>query len=187
MEIGISPDSLLSTLAVILKFFLETLIKKLIRYSWLSSDFVYPFFLQEDNLVPDLQCRIVKWLRNHAHMGTLHKNLKVKLKSAILSKAEIEAADHSDGVTVLESDITNPVAVKSVPPRRRMKSNIRILRDNKIICSSKEFSSDCDMLIDEVKVDQLANEEPETSSEVSIPVVKVIFSHRYNFFPKRFI
>ncbi|XP_021601342.2 uncharacterized protein LOC110606708 isoform X5 [Manihot esculenta] len=141
LEIGISPDSLLSTLA-------------------------------EDNLVPDLQCRIVKWLRNHAHMGTLHKNLKVKLKSAILSKAEIEAADHSDGVTVLESDITNPVAVKSVPPRRRMKSNIRILRDNKIICSSKEFSSDCDMLIDEVKVDQLANEEPETSSEVSIPVVK---------------
>ncbi|KAF2296775.1 hypothetical protein GH714_001878 [Hevea brasiliensis] len=110
LEIGISPDSLLSTLA-------------------------------EDNLVPDLQCKIVKWLRNHAHM-------------------------------VLESDITDPVAVKSVPPRRRTKSNIRILRDNKIICSSEEFSSDSVMLMDEVKVDQLANGEPANLSEVSIPVEK---------------
>ncbi|XP_057987013.1 uncharacterized protein LOC110647110 isoform X2 [Hevea brasiliensis] len=141
LEIGISPDSLLSTLA-------------------------------EDNLVPDLQCKIVKWLRNHAHMGTLHKNLKVKLKSTILPMAEIASADRSDGVTVLESDITDPVAVKSVPPRRRTKSNIRILRDNKIICSSEEFSSDSVMLMDEVKVDQLANGEPANLSEVSIPVEK---------------
>ncbi|XP_021681430.2 uncharacterized protein LOC110665553 isoform X2 [Hevea brasiliensis] len=141
LEIGISPNSLLSTLA-------------------------------EDNLVPDLQCKIVKWLRNHVYMGTFHKNLNVKQKSAILSKAEMAAADCSDGVTALESDITDPVAVKSVPPRRRTKGNIRIFGDNKIICSSKQFSSDSGTLMDEVKVHQLANEEPENSSEVSIPVEK---------------
>ncbi|KDP32739.1 hypothetical protein JCGZ_12031 [Jatropha curcas] len=141
LEIGISPDSLLSTLA-------------------------------EDSLVPDLQCKIVKWLRHHAYMSTLHKNLKVKLKSSILSKAGMAEADHSDGVIVSESDMEDPVAVKSVPPRRRTKSNIRILADNKGICSAEEFLSDSGALIDEDRVDKLASKQPENSSEVSVHVEK---------------
>lgn len=77
------------------------------------------------------------------------------------------ATDCSDCVTVLDSDITDPVAVKSVPPWRRTKSSIRILVDNKIICSSEEFSIDSGTLMDEVKVNQLAREGPE-NSECSI-------------------
>eukprot|EP00257_Ricinus_communis_P013951 XP_015571517.1 uncharacterized protein LOC8274307 isoform X1 [Ricinus communis] len=136
LEIGISPDSLLST-------------------------------LDEDSLVPDLQCKIVKWLGNHAYMGSSHKNLRIKLNSTILSRDEMEVNDHSDIVTLSESDITDHVAVKSVPPRRRTKSKIRIMRDNKLTCSSEELLSNSGMLLDEVKVDQAVCEEREISTEVS--------------------
>ncbi|XP_065881563.1 uncharacterized protein [Euphorbia lathyris] len=131
LEIGISSDSLLSSLA-------------------------------GDSFLPDLQCKIVKWLRNHAYMGTLHKNLKVKLKSTVLSKAEVGATDR------VISGSTDPVVAKP----KVTKSNISVLRDNKVICSSEEIVSDSRMLVDEVKVDQLCGEGPADSSEVIIPSEK---------------
>lgn len=111
-------------------------------------------------------------------MGSLHKDLKVKLRSNVLSQTEMGSTDQSDGVTVSEPDITDPVAVKSVPPRRRTKSNIRILRDNKVICSSEEILNDNGMVMDEVKADQLVSGDPENSSKVSTPgaTEKVILS-----------
>ncbi|XP_055959987.1 uncharacterized protein LOC126665739 isoform X2 [Mercurialis annua] len=123
--------------------------------------------LDEDSLVPEMQCKLVKWLRNHAYLGTSHKNMKVQ-KVTVLSKTEMEANDLSDGITLSESDMTDHVVVRSVPPRRRTKNNVRILRDNKIICSSEEYSSDGGMLLDEFKVDQRVHEEPENSTETSI-------------------
>ncbi|XP_034905108.1 uncharacterized protein [Populus alba] len=140
-EIGISPDSLIPTLA-------------------------------EGNLVPDFQAKLVRWFQNHVHLANRHKNLKVQLKSTIFPKAEIGTADHSDGITVSESDTTEAVAVKSVPPRRRTKSNIRILRDNSVICSPEEILSANGIIMNGIKaVDQLGSEEPENSREVSIPNV----------------
>uniref|UniRef100_A0A2N9FXG7 PHD-type domain-containing protein n=1 Tax=Fagus sylvatica TaxID=28930 RepID=A0A2N9FXG7_FAGSY len=70
---------------------------------------------------------------------------------------------------VSESDNPDPVAVKSVPPRRRTKSNVRNLKDNKVICSSEEIFSDNGIVMDKVKVDQLDSEETENSSNISIP------------------
>ncbi|KAK0576925.1 hypothetical protein LWI29_025450 [Acer saccharum] len=124
--------------------------------------------LADGSVVPDLRCKIGKWFSNHAHVGILKKQVFLKFKSSISSKPEIGAAD-SDGVVVSESDIPDPVAVKSVPPRRRTKSSIRIVRDNKMISSSEEFFCDNGITMDQVKVDQLDGEELVKPSKVFTP------------------
>ncbi|KAJ6391591.1 hypothetical protein OIU77_025546 [Salix suchowensis] len=137
----------------------------------ISSDLLIPT-LVEVNLVPDSQAKLVKWFQNHVHLASQHKDLKVKLKSTILPKSEIGTADHSDGITVSKSDITDAIAVMSVPPRRRTKSNIRILRDNRAICSPEEILSANSLIMNGDKVvDQMGSEEPENSREASIPNV----------------
>ncbi|XVF64660.1 hypothetical protein PTKIN_Ptkin09bG0185800 [Pterospermum kingtungense] len=123
--------------------------------------------LDDDGLAPDLQCKIMKWLRNH--MGPSQKKFKVKIRSLISSKDESGAVDSSDDMVVSESDITDPVAVKSVPPRRRTKSNVRFLRDNKILCSSDEIINDDGVVMDGVRADQLSKEQTNDSSIPSIP------------------
>ena len=115
-----------------------------------------------------MRCKIAKWLRNHASLGSSQKNLKVKIKSLISSKDETGATDSSDDIMVSESDITDPVAVKSVPPQRRTKSSVMILKDNKIICSSDEIINDNGVMMDEVSVDRLAKEETNDSNKASI-------------------
>ncbi|KAF8030393.1 hypothetical protein BT93_E2740 [Corymbia citriodora subsp. variegata] len=124
--------------------------------------------LADDKNVPDLQWKLVKWLKNHACMGTLQKDLKVK-KSNFPAKAEVGGTDVSDSVALSDSDISDPVAVKSVPPRRRTKSNIRILKDNDIICSSKNSFNDNGTVMD--GLDQVVAGEVERSTELSIPDV----------------
>ncbi|KAF5954913.1 hypothetical protein HYC85_007769 [Camellia sinensis] len=123
--------------------------------------------LADDCLVPDLRCKIVTWLRSHAYIGTLHKNLKIKIKSLLTSKDDMGATEDSNAVMVSESDIPDVLPVKSVPPRRRTKSNIRILKDNKVICSSKETTSD-GIVMDEAKRGQLISEDADYSSKESV-------------------
>lgn len=118
-------------------------------------------------MAPDLRCKIVKWLSNHAYLGGLLKNFKLKIKSSISSKANTGNAD-SDGLMVSESEIADPVAVKSVPPRRRTKSSIRMLRDNKMACTSEDICNENGITMDHVKIDQLDGEEAAISSRVSI-------------------
>ncbi|XVE60397.1 hypothetical protein DITRI_Ditri05aG0125400 [Diplodiscus trichospermus] len=124
--------------------------------------------LDDDNLAPGLQCKLVKWLRNHAYMGSSQKNLIVKIKSLISSKDETGAMDSSDDIMVSDSDTSDPVAVKSVPPRRRTKSNVRILRDSKVTCSSDDIISDNGVVMDEVSVDRRAKEETNDSIKASV-------------------
>ncbi|XP_075667208.1 110 kDa U5 small nuclear ribonucleoprotein component CLO-like isoform X2 [Castanea sativa] len=54
-------------------------------------------------------------------------------------------------------------------PRRRTKSNVRILKDSKVICSPEEFFSDNGIMMAKNKVDQFGSEETEKSSNISIP------------------
>lgn len=119
-------------------------------------------------MVPDVLSRIVKWLKNHAYLNTLQKNQRVKIRTTISSKAEFGANDESDIAPVSESDIAEPVAVKSVPPRRRTKSNVRILKDTKPLCSTDETSSGNGKIMNKVKVDQVHNEEADNSSKLSL-------------------
>nr|KJB16265.1 hypothetical protein B456_002G220300 [Gossypium raimondii] len=126
--------------------------------------------LNNDSLAPDLQCKIVKWLSNHAYMGTSLKNIKVNIKSLISSKDETDETGMgiSDDIMASKSDIADVVAVKPMPPWRRTKNNVRILRDNKILCSSDEATDDIGVVMDEVGVDLLAKEETNDLSKISI-------------------
>lgn len=81
-------------------------------------------------MAPDLRCKILKWLRKHAYISTLQKNRKVTRSSVISCENEVGTTDGSDAIAVSKSDIPSPVAVKSVPPRRRTKSDVRILSDS---------------------------------------------------------
>ena len=57
-------------------------------------------------------------------MGTLQKNLKVKIEYAISSNDEIEEVDGSNVVLVSEIDIPELVPVKLVPPWIRTKTTL---------------------------------------------------------------
>ncbi|KAF5942328.1 hypothetical protein HYC85_019970 [Camellia sinensis] len=124
--------------------------------------------LADDCVVPDLHCKIVTWLRNHAYVGTLQKNLKVKIKSSIASKDDTGASEDSDAIKISKSDNPDVVPVKSVPPRRKTKSNIKILKDNKVICSSKETISDDGIVMDGAKRGQFVIENTDYSTKKSV-------------------
>ncbi|KAM7279681.1 hypothetical protein ACFE04_006815 [Oxalis oulophora] len=107
-------------------------------------------FSQDENLSPHMHNKIFKWVKNHAYLGALQKNGKVKLSS----HSDIGAADSFDDVTLSESNLLDVVTVKSVPPRRRTK----ILRDNRVKSSADESLSDKEVSDNDEKVDQLITE-----------------------------
>ncbi|XP_010245078.1 PREDICTED: uncharacterized protein LOC104588727 isoform X2 [Nelumbo nucifera] len=111
LEIGISSDSLAAVLAG-----------------------------DRSSFLPDLRCRITKWLGNHAYMSDSQKKLKSGRNSAISLKVGVAGPDGSNAVVVASPDVRDNVHVKSVPPRRRTKSNIKILKGSKVVCPSKETS-----------------------------------------------
>ncbi|KAJ6816383.1 uncharacterized protein M6B38_416485 [Iris pallida] len=75
----------------------------------------------------ELRLKITKWLHSSIHMPTSMRHLKFRNGSGI-SSGHGKFAD---------PDNIDDIRVKSIPPRRRTKSNIRILED-KDICSSGE-------------------------------------------------
>ncbi|KAM0971666.1 hypothetical protein FF1_019575 [Malus domestica] len=123
--------------------------------------------LADHTMAPDVQSRIVKWLRDHSNLDLKQKNGKMKLRSAISSITEFGGSDGSEAASLSDSDMAD-VAVKSVPPRRRTKSSIRILKDNKVISSSEGTCNDNGTL-DKIKVDQPIIDEQENLSKASVP------------------
>ncbi|KAJ4962456.1 hypothetical protein NE237_022395 [Protea cynaroides] len=114
-----------------------------------------PFF-------PELQSKIIKWLGNHAYMGTTLKNLKIRSNSMISSRGLVAGPDGPNGVAVVDSSLPDAVPVKSVPPRRRTKNNIKILKDKKVVCSSEETfieQNDDGIVINEFKEQPLGLDE----------------------------
>lgn len=93
--------------------------------------------LADDNLAPEMRCKLLTWLRDHAVMGTSQRNMLVRIKSLISSRDEGGTTDIPEDVVISEDDLTDPVAVKSVLPRRRTK-NIRILREKMTTSLSNE-------------------------------------------------
>ncbi|XP_004515667.1 uncharacterized protein [Cicer arietinum] len=140
LEIGISPDTLTAN-------------------------------INEDYMAPDVQHKIVNWLKAHVYTGAFHKSLKAKFKPANVSMDESGASDGSDTLPISDSGLLDPVAVnvKSVPPRRRTINNIRILKDNKVICSSEGVTIENGLSIDKFPVCQPECENPGSSDKASIP------------------
>ncbi|XP_061350490.1 uncharacterized protein LOC133295665 isoform X2 [Gastrolobium bilobum] len=126
--------------------------------------------INEDYMAPDVRHKIVNWLKAHVYTSAFQKGLKVKFKPANASKDESEATDGSDTLPISDSGLPDPVAVKSVPPRRRTVSNIRILKDNKVICSSEGVTSENGMQLDKLRVGHPERENPGSSKEASFPV-----------------
>ncbi|KAL0360154.1 UNVERIFIED_CONTAM: hypothetical protein Sradi_3699900 [Sesamum radiatum] len=87
--------------------------------------------LDDNHMVPELQCKLLRWLKNHAHIGNLQKTLKVKIRSLVAPKPVADAAEGVGTVSIEESSISDAVPIKSVPPRRRTKSSIRNVKDDK--------------------------------------------------------
>ncbi|XP_010908665.1 uncharacterized protein [Elaeis guineensis] len=98
---------------------------------------------------PGLRLKIIKWLQTSVHMPAAQP-LKAKSGSAILSDNKVARNNDSNAAKTAGSyiqgedkvaslEMPDAVFVKSLPPRRRMKSNIRILKDNKMLCSSGEL------------------------------------------------
>ncbi|XP_073136412.1 uncharacterized protein [Henckelia pumila] len=96
--------------------------------------------LTDNHMAPELQCKIVKWLKDHAHIASLQKTLKVKIKPIAVPNAAADVAEGASSVSVEKSDIADAVPVKSVPPRRRTKGNMRI--------SGDEISGPCKEKVD---------------------------------------
>ncbi|PIN15849.1 hypothetical protein CDL12_11496 [Handroanthus impetiginosus] len=96
--------------------------------------------LTDNHMVPEVECKLVKWLKSHAHIGSTQKTFKVKIGSLAAPKAEADVAEgpgYPGAVSVEEFDNCETVCVKSVPSRRRTKSRIRIMKDD-----NSSFSGD---------------------------------------------
>ncbi|CAA3029739.1 histone-lysine n-methyltransferase atx1 [Olea europaea subsp. europaea] len=74
-----------------------------------SPDLLSKIFI-DNHIVPELHCKVIKWMRNHAYISSFQRTLKVP--------------------------------VKSVPPRRRTKSNFRIVNDEKLSFSKEKINDD---------------------------------------------
>ncbi|CAN4081383.1 unnamed protein product [Withania somnifera] len=93
--------------------------------------------LNDGKMVPDIRFKVAKWIKNHAYIGSLQRTLNVKIKSTVAPKAEASMVDDLDSIRVTEPEISDFVPVKSVPPRRRTKNNVRIVKDGESLYSSK--------------------------------------------------
>ncbi|MED6131358.1 hypothetical protein PIB30_008948 [Stylosanthes scabra] len=134
--------------------------------------------INEAYMDPDVVEKIVNWLKAHVYTAAFHKGLKVKFKPPVPSKDESEAAERSVALPISDSGLLDPVAVKSVPPRRRTVSNIRISKDNKAICSSEGVTPDL------FRADQLDHENPGSSNEGSPNATVVDITKSGDMLPK---
>ncbi|CAA0809914.1 PHD finger family protein [Striga hermonthica] len=84
--------------------------------------------LTDNQIVPELQCKLLRWLKNHVQIGNIQKTMKAKVRSLVAPNDVAVVAEGGDAVPV-EFNISDSVPVKSVPPRRRTKSSIRTVKD----------------------------------------------------------
>ncbi|KAI4320625.1 hypothetical protein MLD38_034084 [Melastoma candidum] len=87
--------------------------------------------LSDDSFVPDLRRKLASWLKDHALIGALQKDGKIKVKPLAMTAVNEGPNYDSDTVSMSNSDMSDPVTLKSVPPRRRTKSDVRVLKDGK--------------------------------------------------------
>ncbi|KAL6512080.1 hypothetical protein OROGR_021677 [Orobanche gracilis] len=97
--------------------------------------------LNDNHMVPGLQCKLLRWLKNHAYISSLQKTIRMKTISLVAPKDVVHVAEAVDALPVEEFNVSDCVPVKSVPPRRRTQSSIRSVKDEKS-CSSKYKNND---------------------------------------------
>ncbi|KAH7678900.1 Histone-lysine N-methyltransferase protein [Dioscorea alata] len=116
----------------------------------ISPDSLEAALGETSSFSPGLRSKIVKWLQDSAHVPAYVGHLKHRSVSALPSSNKLAMANPTKvtdpyvpvAVTVAGLDVPDDVLIKSLPPRRRTKSNIRILKDNKALCSSDDTFSE---------------------------------------------
>lgn len=83
-------------------------------------------------MVPEIQLKLLKWLKTHAHIASLPKTANVRIRSPPASKPEADVAESASAVSVEESDVLD-----AVPVCRRMNGNAVIVKND------KSFNSEC--------------------------------------------
>ncbi|CAD5317498.1 unnamed protein product [Arabidopsis thaliana] len=78
--------------------------------------------LTDGDLLPDLLGKVVKWLSQHAHMGSSDKGKNLKRKTT--TKSERRAAICTEGIVMLDSDILDPAVAKAFSIERTHEINI---------------------------------------------------------------
>lgn len=104
-------------------------------------------------------------MKNHAFIGPLQRNLKVRFKN--LTKVEAVANGDTDGI--VSDSCTPDVSVTSIPPRRRTKSDIRILKDGKALCVTRTSSIEDGTSMTHKSACHIIRDEPACQSEESVP------------------
>ncbi|CAN8240295.1 unnamed protein product [Cochlearia groenlandica] len=99
--------------------------------------------LAEGDLLPDLLGKIVKWLSQHAHMGTRTKGDSLKSKNTTKS-------ERPEAMVMLESDILDP-ATKAFSLERTLLSDICNNNTDYTICTSAENCTGNGIVVDKAK------------------------------------
>ncbi|XP_076916098.1 uncharacterized protein LOC143575683 [Bidens hawaiensis] len=105
--------------------------------------------LDDDCLPAELHGKIVKWLKSHAHIGGLQKNLKLKVISKCVSKVEKESGDENANIRTSDNSNAASSPVKLALSRKKTKGNIRVLKDNGLVLSFKRSSTDDGVVMDD--------------------------------------
>lgn len=147
------------------------------------------FFLQENHMVPELQYKLLKWLKTHVHIGNLQKTLQVMFGSFLGPKSMPDVAEGVGDVSVEESGISDTVPVKSVPPRRRTKSSVtclRTLKDEKSCLSTDKTHEETtegdtclSLLVGEHSNDMPNESLPDESKKVLLPFCSALLVLKY--------
>ncbi|KAL5714485.1 hypothetical protein ACHQM5_016441 [Ranunculus cassubicifolius] len=79
---------------------------------------------------PDLHRKLVKWIRNHEHMGTLQS----LSNSTISLRTRVTRSDSTNAVGAVDGDNLDAAHVKAPPS-----NSIRITKDDNIVCPLKDM------------------------------------------------
>uniref|UniRef100_A0A7N0TL48 Uncharacterized protein n=1 Tax=Kalanchoe fedtschenkoi TaxID=63787 RepID=A0A7N0TL48_KALFE len=106
--------------------------------------------LATGTLTPDSQNKAISWLRSHAFLGNFQRNIRLKIKYSVCSDSKLFDI-------TLEPDAPSAVPVKSLLPRRRTHSNMRLLDvdGNSFLLKDK---SDDESMLEETQVNNFAME-----------------------------
>ncbi|MQL76260.1 hypothetical protein Taro_008646 [Colocasia esculenta] len=90
----------------------------------------------------ELKLKIIKWLQDYVHLGCPVRHLNSTSGCTLSSSPKDDSDEDTNGTKVTGLSALDAVLVKSLLPQRRTKSNIRILKDNKVVCASGETFPD---------------------------------------------
>ncbi|KAK9081895.1 hypothetical protein Syun_030732 [Stephania yunnanensis] len=132
----------------------------------ISSDLLDASLEGDQPFSNELQSKILKWLQNHAYLGTLVPNLKRRANlSATLG---VKVPNGQDAVAAASCDKSDTCTVRAISPKRK-KHKIRILKDNKGARSATESDvrhNDNGMVIDDINANSVfSNQESNKAAD----------------------